>query len=150
MEYKRIFIESWEALCERAKIGNFTPHQEQDIIGMMYSLCLDKIKNPKLIHVYSTWNYDMILGELKAEKHKDQNISHCLIAEFKFILKESRKKRKLEEATDDISRLAQEDDSTVRKIFCIFDKSDSLNLEDAEILESYGGNVTILFYPNLI
>lgn len=145
MEYKNFFNYSWKELCEMARNGAFTPHQEQDIVCMMYHLCLEKMKNPKRIHASSTWNYDLILGRLEAEKQKDQKISHCLIAEFKFILRKGRKNKRLKETYEDILRLSKQGDPTVRRVFALFDNTSSVKPEEIKKLEKFKKNVTVLF-----
>lgn len=74
MQYKKYFIDSWKELCETAKIGSFVPYQEQDIVCMMYHLCLEKIKDASLIHASHSNNPDLILGRLKGDKKKYQKI----------------------------------------------------------------------------
>jgi len=92
MQYRKIFEKSWQELREMARNGMFTPHQKQDIVCMMYHLCLEKLDTPKRIHTSSTWNFNLVLGDVEGEKRKEQKFTHCLLAEFKFILKPGRKK----------------------------------------------------------
>ena len=145
MEYTKFFNDSWKELCEMARKGTFTPHQEQDIVCMMYHLCIEKMKNPKRIHASSGYNFDLILGRLEAEKQKDQKFSHCLIAEFKFILRKGRKNRRLEGAKKDILKLSKQGNPTVRQMFALFDKTASVTSEEIEELEKYRNNVAVLF-----
>ena len=147
MQYMKYFKDSWQELCDLANNGTFTPHQEQDIVCMMYHLCLQKLGNPTRIHASSTWNYDLILGRLKAIKQKDQRISHCLIVEFKFILKKGRKNKRLKEALEDIQRLSTKGNPTVRRVFALFDNTSCMTAEEIKTLTEYKDNVTVLFGP---
>jgi len=129
MRYKEIFEDSWHDLVGKARKKEFTPHQEQDIVCMLYHLCLLRLEDPNLIHASSTWNFDIVLGDVKGEKRKDQKLTHCLIAELKFILRRGRKNKRLEAARRDIKKLSEEGDSTTRRVFAIFDKANCINKE---------------------
>jgi hypothetical protein len=59
-----------------------------------------------LIHASSTWNFDLVLDNLIGEKRGEQRFTHCLLAEFNFILKKVRRDRTLREANKDIDRLS--------------------------------------------
>jgi len=144
--YKDIVIESWDDLCNLAKKGEFVPHQEQDVVCMMYHLCLNKIKNSKLLHASSSHNYDLIVGELSAEKKKDQILTNNLLAEFKFILRAGRKDRRLKGAKKDILKLTSQANPTVEKIFAIYDKASCVKPAEIEELRNFRREVIILFY----
>jgi hypothetical protein len=149
MKSARIFQNSWHKLCEMAGSCTFTPHQEQDIVCMMYHLCLEEVGSAKLIHASSTWNVDLILGDMKAEKRKDQKFTHCLVAEFKFILRRGRKSKRLKAARQDIDRLASVGggDPTVRRFFAVFDNPKCVGELELDKLVRYGNrkNVKILY-----
>ena len=146
MEYKRYFVDSWKELCKKAKNQTFTPHQEQDLICMMYHLCLKKMGDSKRIHAASTWNYDLILGRLIEAKKKDQTLSHCLLAEFKLITRH-RKKNRLKSAKKDILRLSQTKKSnpTIRRVCAIFDIKGDVTFNEIEELKKLTDNVDVLF-----
>ena len=146
MEYKKYFIDSWKELCEKAKNGTFTPCQEQDLVCMMYYLCLKKMGNATLIHSSSTWGRDLRLGKLEGEKEKELIFSNCLLAEFKFITRH-RKNRRLEGAKKDILKMSQiaKEDPTVIRIFAIFDKKGNVTISEIEELQNLTDNVTVLF-----
>lgn len=145
MKYKRIFEDSWNELCEMAKKGRFTPHQEQDIVCIMYHLCLERLGEPKQIHASSTWNFDLILGKMKAEKHKDQRIAHCLLAEVKFILKKGRKNKRIEGAKKDIDKLSLQGDPSVGKVLAIFDKPRCIEQTEIDLLKHHNEDVSVLY-----
>jgi len=147
MKYKEIFFDSWNELCELVRTGEFTPHQEQDIVCMMYHLCIGTLKNPKLIHASSTWNFDLVLGNIKGEKRREQKFTHCLLAEFKFILKRGRKNRRLEKSKGDLVKLSEEGDPTTRRMLAILAKANWIEPEEKKELIQYKKNVTVLFYP---
>ena len=145
MEYKKFFNDSWKELCEMARNGTFTPHQEQDIVCLMYHLCLEKMRDPNQIHASSGYNFDLILGNLKAEKRKDQKFSHCLIAEFKFILRKGRKNKRLKGAYNDMLKLSKQGDPTVGRVFALFDKTASVTSKEIDEMKKYKENVTVFF-----
>ena len=128
-----------------ARNGKFTPHQEQDIVCMMYHLCLERLGDARRIHASSTWNNDLMLGKTKGEKRKDQKIAHCLLAEIKFILKKGRKNKRIEGAKKDIEKLSAEGGPSVRRVFAIFDKPRCMDQEEIDLLGDYKENVTVLY-----
>jgi len=143
MQYRKIFEKSWQELREMARNGMFTPHQKQDIVCMMYHLCLEKLDTPKRIHTSSTWNFNLVLGDVEGEKRKEQKFTHCLLAEFKFILKPGRKKV-LKEARKALDGLSREGNAYTRRVFAIFDKVNCIEPEEIEELKRCVRNVTIL------
>jgi len=147
MKYRKHFEDSWYELCGMASNGAFTPHQEQDIVCMLYHLCLKRLRDPNLIHAYSAHNFDLILGPMKGVKRKDQKHTHCLLSEVKFILKKQRKARRMEGARNDITRLSAEGDPTTRRLFAIFDQAKCMEPSDIEELRQHAGNVTVLYGP---
>ena len=142
MEYKKVFNESWEELCELAKTGSFIPYQEQDIVCMMYHLCLDKIKDATLIHSAHSHNPDLMLGRLKGDKN--QNFDNCLIAELKFI-KRGRKSNVLSDSKQDILELSQWDGSTIMRVFALFDFKGDVTQKEIDQLKQYKDNITVIF-----
>jgi hypothetical protein len=147
-KYLETFKESWNDLCGMYNSGKFTPHQEQDVVCMMYHLCLRRLRSPKLIHTSSGWNFDLVLGEIKGEKKSEMNFSHCLLAEFKFVLKKGRKKKSLDEAERDIKRLSKTGDASVRRVFAIFEKEKWLRRNEISGLKRIANNVTVLSGPS--
>ena len=148
MKYLKIFKDSWHELCTMFRNGNFSPNQEQDIICMIYHLCLDKLKYPKLIHAASTWGFDLILGSMREERQvKIEKFNHFLLAEFKFILSKGRKNRRLKRAVKDIEKLSAIGSLKVRRIFAIFDKVNCLEREEIVKLKRIRKNVTVIYGP---
>jgi len=149
MKYEEIFEESWEEFCQMTRAGEFSSHQEQDIVCMMHHLGLLKLETPALIHTYAKHNFDLILGSMKAAKRKDQKHTHCLLVENKFILKKRRKNKRLCFALKDIDKISKEGDSTVRRVFVIFDKSNSIGSEEIKDLEKYARTKKVALLNNL-
>ena len=142
--YVRIFEDSWRELCEMTRNGIFAPHQEQDIVCMMYHLCLEKLKDLKLIHA-SSWRFDLILGDIRTEERKDQRFSRCLLAEIKFILNKGRKSKRLEVAHRHIDKLSLQGDPAAKKIFAIFDKANCIKPGEIDELRQHTKNVKVLY-----
>lgn len=134
MEYQKYFEESWRELCEMAKEGKFTPNQEQDVICMLYHLCLQKLGDPRLIHPWTSQNFDIVLGETKATQRQDQDFGDCLIAEVKFIERRERKGIRLKRALEDIRDLLEKEPPT-RTIFAMYDKANCLTKQEKDRLK---------------
>lgn len=146
MRYKEIFEDSWHELVEKARKKEFTPNQEQDIVCMLYHLCLLRLEDPNLIHASSAWNFDIVLGDVKGEKRKNQKFAHCLLAELKFILRKARKSKRLKAAGDDVQKLSEEGDSTTTRIFAIFDKAECMEQREITELSQYANTKNITVY----
>jgi len=155
MEYKKYLEHSWQQLCEIARKGEFSPNQEQDVVCMLYRLCLDRLTNdfhekaPLYIHSYHNWNFDIVLGKLKGQNRKTQEFSHCLLAEVKFISKRARKNRRLKYGRKDVEKLSSAGDSTARRVFAIFDKPSCLGSDEIDELKNHAKekHVTVLYGP---
>jgi len=148
MKYKAIFEEAWKELLSMAEKREYIPNQEQDIVCMMYHLCLIRLRDTILLHASSAWNYDLIIGRPKGEKKREMRFKHCLIAEFKFILRRGRKNKRLNGALDDIKRLSRVKDPSVRRIFVIFDKVDCLTETDLTDIKEFAKKKKVFVLHN--
>ena len=136
-KYKKCFMESWEEIND-----SFVPHNKRDIINIISHSCLNKLADPQ-INISSTDNYDLVLT-----KHSGRSSEHCLIANFQLVDSET-KQNWLNEARNNISLLKRQSNSTVRRIYAIFDNTDSISLREINDLEILGSSlkpyVEILF-----
>jgi len=142
-KYEEIFVESWKELCRKYNSKEFEPYQEQDMICLLYHLCLERLKDAKLIHVNSTHGFDLTLGEIlpliqlkKPDKTKYQNLMQCLIAEVKHIKRKGRKGKVLKKALGDIKKLVGKPAQS--RVLAIFDEAGSMGEGEVKELKEYG------------
>lgn len=135
MKYGKAFKESWENLCAMSKKGKFIPNKKQDFVDMMKNL----INEHELIHESVEFRsykqiYGMDVFKLKAidRNAKDE---HCLFAGFEILTEIKNKKTLLDEYCNFISELYNEFESSVRRCFVIFDKTNTLTKEDIKFLK---------------
>jgi len=122
--YYEYFERSWGTLLRLGKRKKFEPFTEQDVICMMYHLCLKKLKDPKLIHARSSYGEDFVMGHVIGEKGKHLRLQggHGLLAEFKYANSQHRVPVRFRGCKEDIRRLSRHREKSLRKVCVLLAK----------------------------